>query len=353
MTEVKPETTIEAEEPRKLWGSHTMNAPWGLLKRLTTAVKAIEFFNPNHYARNCELLGRNPDPSEALSLMEFVQYLEATRAFGDRKPNFLRVAEIVNAMTREGILQNVGSYAGKARFFNDCFLFMFAGSQNVNRIKGQLWIAPALGPEFIYYTIGNGVVQITGKNDDGDVVAGSGTVLSQRVILTAKHVVKDMQVDRAQMFQGVRCQVGDEQVTCHKTQDVAIIRLEQSLTPVNGLIFHPPRVGHTVHVLGFPHIPLASSPALVMHSGEVTNQSIDLFEDQKTFLYSAITRPGDSGGPIVSQNGYLVGIATKDLSVERGEATFAPHYAGVDAITIVVVLTELGLDMRKSFENLE
>ncbi len=353
MTEVKPETTAKTEEPRKLWDSHSMNAPWGLLKRLTTAVKAIEFFNPNHYTRNCEILGRNPDSPEVLSLMEFVQYLETTRAFGDQTPNFLRVAEIVNAMAREGILQNVGSNAGKPRFFNDCFLFMFAGSQNVNRVKGQLWLAPALGPEFIYYAIGNGVVQITGKNDDGDVVAGSGTVLSDRVILTSKHVVEDMQVDQTQMFQGVQCHVGDGQFMCHKTQDVAIMHLEQSLKPVNGLVFHPPRVGHTIHVLGFPHIPMASSPALVMHSGEVTNQSIDLFEDQKAFLYSAITRPGDSGGPIISQDGYLVGIATKDLSVKRGEATFAPHYAGVDAITIVEVLTEWGLDMRTSFENLE
>ena len=353
MTEVKPETTTKADEPRKLWGNHTMNAPWGLPKRLTTAVKAIEFFNPNHYARNREILGRNPDSSEALSLMEFVQYLEATKTFGDRKPNFLRVAEIVNGMAQEGILQNVGSYAGKPRFFNDCFLFMFAGSQNVNRIKGQLWLAPALGPEFIYHAIGNGVVQITGKNGDGDVVAGSGTVMSNQIILTARHVVEDMQVDRTQTFQGVQCQVGDEQVRYHTTQDVAIIRLEQSLTPVNGLVFHPPRVGQKIHVLGFPFIPLASSPALVMHSGEVTNQAINLFEDQKAFLYSAVTRLGDSGGPIVSQDGYLVGIASKDLSVERGGTRFAPHYAGIDAITIVEVLTELGLDMRTSFENLE
>ena len=241
------------EEPRKLWGSHTMNAPWGLLKRLTTAVEAIKFFNLHHHARNCEILGRNPDSSDALSLMEFVDYLETTSVFGDQKLNFFRVAEIVNAMAREGILQNVGSYGGKPRFFNDCFLFMFPGSQNVNRVKGQLWLAPALGPELIYYAIGNGVVQITGKNDDSDDVAGSGTILSDRVILTAKHVVEDMQVDRTQMFQGIQCHVGDEQIRCHDTQDVAIIRLEESLKPVNGLVFHPPRVGHTIHVLGFPH----------------------------------------------------------------------------------------------------
>ena len=51
MMEPNASTPTESEEPRKLWGSHTMNAPWGLLKRLTTAVKAVEFFNPNRYAK--------------------------------------------------------------------------------------------------------------------------------------------------------------------------------------------------------------------------------------------------------------------------------------------------------------
>ena len=171
-----------SDEPQKIWDAHTMNAPWGLAKRLTTAVQAVQFFNPNRYAESCKLIDKIPDQQQALSLLEFVKYLEKTEALGDRKPNLLRVVEVLNAMSREGILQNVGSYAGKPNFFHDCFLFMYAGSQNRNRVMGQLWLAAALGPEFIYYAIGHGVVQITGKNDEGDDAAGTGTILSEHTI---------------------------------------------------------------------------------------------------------------------------------------------------------------------------
>ena len=90
-----------------------------------------------------------------------------------------------------------------------------------------------------------------------------------------------------------------------------------------------------------------------MHTGEVTNHSVDLINGEKAFLYSAITRPSNSGGPIVSYDGYLVGIATKDIPVENKGSTFSPHYAGVDAVTIGNALADLGLDMRASFESLE
>ena len=345
--------TSGPDEHRQIYDAHTMNAPWGLFKRLTTAVQAVKFFNPNRHVENCKAIGKDSGSKEALSLLEFIQYLETTKALGVRKPNLLRVAEILNAMTREGILQNVGSYAGKPRYFNDCFLFMFAGSQNLNRVMGQLWLAPAMGPEFIYYAIGHGVVHITGRNDDDECAAGTGIILTERTILTAKHVVSDMRVDQTQVFQGVECSVNDDQIKVHPVQDVAIIMLAQPLAPVNGLVLHPPSVGHRIFVLGFPQIPLVSSPALVMHSGEVTNQSVELFHGEKAFLYSATTRPGNSGGPIVSRDGYLVGIATKDLTIERKGSNFAPHYAGADAITIGNALADLGLDMRASFENLE
>lgn len=343
----------DQEEPRKIWDAGTMNAPWGIVTRLALAANAVRFFNPTRYAESCETIGKNPEPRQALSLLEFVRYLEKKRVFGDRRPNLLRVADILGAMAREGILQNVGSYAGKARFFNDCFLFMYAGSQNADRVAGQLWLARALGPELIYYVVGNGVVQITGRNDQGDVAAGSGIILLERTVLTARHVVDDLEVDRTQHFQGVECALRDDMIRRHASEDIATISLDRSLSPVNGLLLHPPQVGNTVHVLGYPPIPLASDPALVMHSGEVTNQSVALLSGESAFLYSAVTRPGNSGGPIVSRDGYLVGMATRDLTVEREGSVFAPHYAGVDAITIVGALADLGIDVRTAFEPVE
>ena len=287
--------------------------------------------------------------------MDFARYLERTNAFEGRQPNLLRVAQILGAMTREGILQNFGSHAGKSPVFNDCFLSMYPTSWDVARAAGQLWLAPVLGPEFLYHAVGGGVVQITGRTRESDETAGTGIVVSAHTILTARHVVEDAQVNREQVFQGINCICDEDSVRTHPVQDVAFTTVTQALQPVSGLVLHPPRVGQKVVMLGFPRVPLVRSAPLVMHSGEVTNESVTLFSGETAFLYSATTKPGNSGGPIVSADGYLIGLASKDLTMRAGEDWFAPHYAGVDAGTILRVVREMGLEreIELPFEKLE
>ena len=337
----------------QIFDSDTMNAPWGLVTKLKTAVSAIRFFNPQNGAESRRAIGLEPDEDQPLSLMDFARYLEKTNAFDGRKPNLLRVVQILDAMTREGILQNFGSQAGEARVFNDRFLFMFPASGSRARAAGQLWLAPVLGPELLYHAVGSGVVQITGRNSKGDETAGTGIVLSAHTILTARHVVEDMQVHQEQLFQGVNCIVNGESIKFHDVQDVAFITVKQTLRPVSGLILHPPRVGQKVFMLGYPWVPLVCSAPLVMHSGEVTTGSVQLANGESAFLYSATTRPGNSGGPIISADGYLLGLASKDLTIRAEEDWFAPHYAGVDATTVLRTVPEMGLDIKLPFEGLE
>ena len=344
---------VHGDEPMQIFDSDTMNAPWGIVTKLKTAVSAIRFFNPQNLAESKREIGLEPDGNRPLSLMDFVRYLEMTNAFEGRKPNLLRVVQLLDAMTREGILQNFGSHAGEPRVFNDCFLFMFPASGNRERAAGQLWLAAALGPELLYHAVGNGVVQITGRNSHGDERAGTGIVVAAHTILTARHVVEDMQVHQEQLFQGAKCIVTDDNIKKHDVQDVAFITVEQTLRPTSGLILHPPRVGQKVFILGYPPVPLVCSAPLVMHSGEVTTELVRLVNGERAFLYSATTRPGNSGGPIISADGYLLGLASKDLTMKADEDWFAPHYAGVDANTILTTVSDLGVDIHLPFEGLE
>ena len=330
-----------------------MNAPWGLVTSLKAAVLAIHFFDPARVAESLTTIGRAPDQKRALSTMDFVNYLEKTDAFEGRKPNLLRVVHILNAMVREGILHNFGSEAGKPRVFNDCFVYMHAVSANRVRAAARLWLAPVLGPEFLYHAVGTGVVHITGLNATGDETGGTGLILSTHTILTARHVVEDMRLHAEQLFQGVKCAVNDDAINVHDVEDVAFITVTPALTPVSGLVLHPPRVGQEVFTLGFPRIPRVPSAPLVMHSGEVTNQSVKLVGGETAFLYSATTRPGNSGGPIVSADGYLLGLVSKDLTMETDEGWFSPHYAGVDAVTILRAAHETRLGIELPFEGIE
>ena len=67
---------VNGEEPMKIFDADTMNAPWGLITKLKTAVSAIRFFNPQNLAESRHTIGRGPDGNRPLSLMDFVRYLE-------------------------------------------------------------------------------------------------------------------------------------------------------------------------------------------------------------------------------------------------------------------------------------
>ena len=70
-----------------------------------------------------------------------------------------------------------------------------------------------------------------------------------------------------------------------------------------------------------------------MQSGAVTSEAVTSLGGESLFLYSAIARPGNSGGPVLSQHGYVVGLCTEDVTGEYDAATGSPTNAsGVDAI---------------------
>ena len=91
-----------------------------------------------------------------------------------------------------------------------------------------------------------------------------------------------------------------------------------------------------------------------MQRGEVTNELVPSLCVETLFLYSAISRPSNSGGPIVSDDGYVVGIASEDIvgKYETGE-TFSPHYVGVPAQVVAEAVAEMRLGVQVPFETYE
>ncbi len=58
---------------------------------------------------------------------------------------------------------------------------------------------------------------------------------------------------------------------------------------------------------------------ITVQRGEVVNPAAETpaaggLPRQKTFLYSAIARPGNSGGPIVAHDGRVIGLVVEDSS---------------------------------------
>lgn len=322
-------------------------APLSIEQRTQIAIEAANFFSPLNYKQSCEVLGLAAESTtKPFSTSEFVDYLEKSGKLPEALRYQYRIKDLLDSMDHTGIL----SIMGHTRFVLGAKAFYFLKELTTLENRGVLWLAPALGPEFIINQYKNSIIHITGVTNNNDAHAGSGILLNKNTILTCAHVINDMTIDKVQIVQGTERRV--KSFTSHKSIDVGVISLEEGqATPYKSIAFRNPNTPEPIYTLGFPRIPLSRNPALVIQSGEVVSEEIKTITGDEVFLYSAIARPGNSGGPIIASSGHVVGIVTQDLSMK--DAADAPFYAGVSTEKIEEALKEIAPEISLPIENYE
>lgn len=124
-----------------------------------------------------------------------------------------------------------------------------------------------------------------------------------------------------------------------KHLDLAAIKLREDVERVSfGLCPHPEMLDEVV-VLGYPKIPMARRNYQVAHRGEV-NGFIHDYWNTEHLLYSAMTNPGNSGGPVINRLGLVVGVATEQLRMETDAAdeAFQPYFSAINAHDVIEFL---------------
>ena len=322
---------------------------------LLLALQARQFFSPMFQLERRESL-----PEQGLtpaSGKDFLDYLSESQLLPDEPGKYLhQIRGLLDRMVKNDLLVDIGVGRGGDFVMLPKSYYTLSELSKL-REQGILWLAKTLGGLFVHRQVSPAIVHVVGENDEGE---GSGIVFDEHHVLTCRHVVGGMQVATEQAFQGRTVIV--EEVFQHGTEDVAVIRTKETLTTVPGLGYVDPMVSQKVYRFGYSRVPCSvpsstgTSP-LVMQSGEVTNESVHVFGGMELFLYSAISRPGDSGGAVVSDDGYIVGMTT-ELSDSRvqtpeGEDVFSPHYAGIPSHVLARAVDELGLGVRIPVETYE
>ena len=341
-------------------------APLDISLETTLAKHAQSFFSPMSYPEASELIGQPLREGQAISpfsASDFLTYVERSNLLPDDPARYMHhIRHLLNRMAANNLLTHMGA-TGKDVMMPERY-FSWAGAHISTLQKaGLLWLAGTLRGRFVHQQVSPAIVHIVGsdKYHKDRPRSGSGIVFDRRHVLTCRHVVADMALNRTQTFQGTEFGPDKMKVICHEEDDVAVIKVDGALTPTPGLGFLAPMIAQRVYTFGFPKVPNVrprvdgtDDAYLVMQSGEVTNEQVIASDRSELFLYSAISRPGDSGGAIVSEDGYVVGMTTNLTQGQyEHEEPFAPHHAGIPAHVLANAVAEMNLGIHLPYETFD
>ena len=325
---------------------YSILAPLSIQLRTMLAIEAVNFFSHMNQPEKFAIIGKEPPKKNYIhpfNGQDFQTYLEKTGKLENAGRYMFQIRTLLKNLEMADILFPVG-FSGNV-FYSHGY-HTLKESTTLEK-KGISWLTPALGPEFIRYYHATAIVQLTGKHN-GDEHAGTGLIVSPRFILTCGHVIDDMTLDKVQIIQGKSIPITS--AITHPTIDIGLIKTSKDMTINPGILMRQPLITERVFTIGYPRIPLTINPTIVMQGGEVTSESTKLLYGQEVFLYSAIARPGNSGGPIISHTGHVIGIVTQQLE-EQSNHSSSPFHAGIDINTIKSSILELDPEVTLPVED--
>jgi S1-C subfamily serine protease len=332
--------------------------PGSLAWRITVATLAHRFFAVIHDANIAQLINQPADAGTASAwpVAYFTLYLQKV---GLPASGAMAVDRILNSMERAGLLLRAGwrpDMGGMPMFGQ---LYISQGTQSA-QTQGNLWLSDVLGPELIIESYKLVTVHLT--RADGAPGGGTGLVLDRSHVLTNKHVARavapNVHVESLAPATGEQGITPQCRVHLHAELDVAVIEVQSPgnklFTPLDGMVFRDPAWADEVYLLGYPRVPWTVETNITLQRGEVVNplvhtpavrdddtEAAGIIPDRgKAFLYSAIARPGNSGGPIVAHDGRVIGIVVE--STELSQSSDPDQATEQRCPTITAIWNEIG-----------
>lgn len=174
--------------------------------------------------------------------------------------------------------------------------------------------------------------------EDGRAIAAA-TVLSKSILVTNAHVVEDNKSVLVRC--GVRI-IPARVAMVAEHADLALLRLATDcpIATPSPVYQGDPELGLQVWVVGYPLRDFAVKAGILSKFGD-TRSFRGVFE-QAAFMDAEVL-PGNSGGPVLDENGAIVGITFGRLCIGLQDGTVTCVGAFIPAVTLRKFLTDVKL----------
>jgi S1-C subfamily serine protease len=193
---------------------------------------------------------------------------------------------------------------------------------------------------YLYRSYKPAMVRITIRTANGDLSNGAAFHIGDGWLVTAAHVINSGEIEEL-VSERYSKQLTIEKIIFHSDErvDLAILKTDLELTHYltkATIVNSPDGFIQTDHIeigshlddwigdelvlskvllMGYPPIPFSNRPVLLAAEGEV-NAVVDKYNGPHPhFIISCMGRGGYSGGPVLSEYGFLLGVLTESLVV--------------------------------------
>lgn len=176
-------------------------------------------------------------------------------------------------------------------------------------IAGGVTTARSLVSDDPMFKASQALVRFRTEMCDG-VYTGSGFAIDKHRIITNRHVVGGASVIQAETWDGRSLTPTDTRIT--RDNDLAVVTVKEDLTHTIKLAPNNPPDDSTISVVGYP-----LGNALRVNEGTAI-EILDgkRFGSDKVITMDVRVQHGNSGGPVVDDDGEVVGVVFKYMTAE-------------------------------------
>lgn len=336
---------------------HSRLKPFSPKESQTIALHMINFFSvlTNHEMKEKLNLKVDQKRTRPLSFFNLINYFENVLGVKDAYRFKEGYWNIITKLVESNILVFSGtSHQGSPPLCN-CYYFM--KELTTAEMNIAFTLSRALGPSYIRYIYSDFMVLITGENALSNTSTGSGLIIGKKHILTCKHNTEDI-VDLEILYNNEKQEIS--KIIKHPKEDIAVIVLKTELNQVFFPYFGDPNILDNTVILGYPPIPTTIESSLVSQKGEI-NTITKNWNNSEVIILSSIVRPGSSGGPVISENGYVVGMVIQSTNYsfevsknkDKNMDVAFPFYVAVSSREIYKFLNEFVNECVFTYEDYE